>query len=148
MVCNRNLRLWVHRRTWQKLRLDLWSSTLASTPECANHYFVRVEGVVDMARDLRQVYASKIGDASSRVDGAGPRENCQDSDSRFELGRKDLGMDPVLKPPGLLASYVSLCRCCESHTTPLQCDLSSVRISSASTSRPAATSASDWRSAS
>src|SRR5438034_860457 len=49
MVCNRNLRLWVHRRTWQKLRLDLWSSTLASTPECANHYFVRFECVVDMA---------------------------------------------------------------------------------------------------
>ncbi len=107
-----------------------------------------IEGVVEMAPDFRQIPAAKARDRRLSVGCPGAGKQRQQSKGCFELGRKNLGMDSVLKPPSFLPLYVALRRCRESYGARCQRDLSSLRISSASTSRPAATSASDWRRAS
>jgi hypothetical protein len=77
-----------------------------------------------------------------------PGDHSQDSERSFEFSREDIGVDPILQPPCLLAPDVTS-RCGgKPNATLLQRERSSRRISSASTRWPAATSASDWRKAS
>lgn len=126
----------------------MWRATATGAPQCANDNFMLVEGVIEMAIYLTQIQATKANDTCFGVRCANSRQKCEDSEGCFQFSRENLSMGPILKPPSLLAPNVSLRRCCKADATLLQRDLSSLRISSASTSRPAATSASDWRNAS
>jgi hypothetical protein len=78
----------------------------------------------------------------SRLRGAAIQPN-----GLFELGREGVPVKSIGQPPGLLAPEVPLCRCSESNAAGLQEDLRPLRIASASTKRPAATSTLDSRKA-
>ena len=101
-----------------------------------------------MTPDFGQIPAAQTRNRHLRVGCPRAGKQRQKSKGCFELCRKNLGMDSVLKPPSFLPMYVALRRCRESYGPRGQRDRSSFRISSAPTSRPAATSASDWRRAS
>jgi len=106
------------------LRFDLRASTAPGPPERSDDHLVFVEGVPAPGRNARIRRAASNSVANS---------------SMWVL---------FSSQPGLFEPDMSLGRCGEPDATRRQRDLSSLRISSASTSRPAATSASDWRSAS
>lgn len=115
------------------------------TPERADDDVVFVERVVDVARDFGNVDAAKAGYTSLRVGGASAGQKCQNAERLFKFGYEDFRMDPIFEPPVFLALDVSTGRCREPDPARRQRERSSLRISSASTSRSAATSASDSR---
>ena len=106
-----------------------------------------IEGVVDVAGSLPKIHASQAGDFGVRVRRPRAGEYRQDLESLLEFSGENVGVSSILKPPVLLAPDVFLRGARESNEARRQRDLSSLRISSASTSRPAATSASESRSA-
>lgn len=106
---------------------------------------VVVNRVVEVARDLGDVEAAKARYASLRVECAGPGQQREDSERLLKLSNEDFLMIPVLEPPLLLTLDVTACRGGESDPPRGQRERSSLRISSASTSRSAATSACESR---
>lgn len=124
-------------------RFQEWPSATAGAPEGTDNNFPFIERVVEMAGDFGKIQATKTGNASLGIEGASAREESQHLESFFELGRKYFRVDSVLKPPLFLAPDVSPRRRRESDVTLFQCDRSSLRISLASTSRPAVISALD-----
>ena len=108
---------------------------MAGTPKSPNDYFTFVEGVVQMAGDLLNVQTTETGDVSLGIECASSGQQCQDPECLFELGDKDILMDPVFDPPGFLAPYVALGRGREPNPAGIQRVRSSRRISSASTRR-------------
>jgi len=130
-------------------RNQLWfepgAANSPSAPQRPNNYFRLVEGVVEMTSDLRDVQPTEARDSAGQVGCAGAREEREDPKSLLELGGKDSRVDPVLNPPRLLAMDVPAGCCGEPDSARSQRERSSLRTTSASTSRPAATSASDSR---
>ncbi len=139
---------WADRCTQEKLLCDFRSSTATGTPQSTNDNFVLVESVVEMTVYLSQIQPTNANHIGFGIRRASSREEGKDSKGCFEFSRKDLGMDSVLKPPSLFSPDVLLRSRCELDATVPQRDLMSLRISSASTSLPAAASVSDWRRAS
>jgi hypothetical protein len=107
---------------------------------------VCIEGVVEVTVDPSKV-EPQSGDTGTRVGRARSGEKRQHADGILDLSREDVDVQSVLEPPRLLAPDVALGRCGEADAARSQDDFSSLRISSASTSRSVATSISDWRSA-
>ena len=66
-----------------------------------------VEGVVEMAPDFRQIPPAKARDRQLGVGRSRAGKQRQESKRCFELGRENLGVDSVLKPPGFLPLYVA-----------------------------------------
>ncbi len=114
-------------------------------PHCSDNDLVFVEGEVEMARYLWKVDPTQARNACLPVGRARTGKQLQNSKGVFELRGEHVDVRPVLKPPGLLARDMFPRGGCEQDAPALQDALSSFRISSASTSRPAATSASDSR---
>ena len=127
------------------LRLDHRTSTAFGSPEGTDDDFVLIERVVDVASDLPKIHAPQAGDHGVRVRRPRAREHCQDLESLFEFSGEDVGVISVLKPPGFLAPDVFLGSTRKSDEAWSQRERISLSTSSASTSRPAATSASDSR---
>ena len=115
------------------------------TPDRADDHVPVVEGVVDMAGHPAKVNASETRNVLVRLRCASSREERHDPDGLFELGCEDLRMDTVLKPPDLLALDLPVRGGRESDAALVHRDRSSLRISSTSTNRPAATSLLDSR---
>jgi len=85
-------------------------STASRTPQCADDDLLLIKRVVDMAGDFAKVDASKADNIGVRVRCTSSRENAEDLQCLFELGREDLCVDSVLDPPSFLAPDVFLCR--------------------------------------
>ena len=117
-----------------------------STPESAYDDLVVIECVVEVTRDFRNVYAAEARDAGLRIQRSNTGQECQDPQRVFELGYEQICVNPVLQPPLFLALDVPSGRGGEFDPARGQCERSARRISSASTSRLAVTSASDSRS--
>lgn len=100
-----------------------------------------------MTRDLRHVDSAQAGDSSARVGGSSPRQPGQNSNRLLKFVGKHVCMNSILNPPGALSWDMSLGCGGEPNTACVQSVRSSRRISSASTSRLASTSAPDSRSA-
>ena len=137
-----------NRCTQEDLLCDFRSSAPTGTPQSTNDDFVLVESVVEMTVYLPQIQPTNTDHIGFGIRCAGSREECKDSKGCFEFSRKDLGMNSILKPPGLFSPDVLLRSRCELDATVPQRDLMSLRISSASTSLPSMASVSDWRRAS
>jgi hypothetical protein len=135
-------------RTTRELRLDPWSSPTPGSPQRADDDFAFIESVIEMAIYLAQVQSAQAGHSGFLVACANARKDGQNSEGLFNLSCENIGVGLVFNPPSLFALHMSLRSRCESNRTLFQRDLSSRRISSASTRRPAAMSASDWRRAS
>jgi len=131
-----------------RLRIQPRPTTSTCTPECTDNNLVFVKRVIQMAGDFAHVDTSKASDTRRRIGRPGPWQQCQDPDGVFKFGYEHVHVDSILNPPFLLTSNVSAGRRREPDSARDQRARSSRRISSASTSRPAATSASDWRRAS
>ena len=114
-------------------------------PERADDDTVFVERVVEVACDFGNVNAAKAWYTGLRVGGPSARQECQYPERLFKLGYEDFPMDPIFEPPLFLTLDVSTCRGREFDPARGQRERSSLRISSASTSWSAATSASDSR---
>lgn len=114
-------------------------------PERADDDLVFIERVVEMAGDFRHVDAPKSGNACLWIRSASTRQECQDPESLFKLGYEDFRMNPIFQPPLFFVLDMSAGRCRESDPTGGQRERSSRRISSASTSRSADTSAFESR---
>lgn len=71
-------------------------------PQCANDYFVLVERVIQMAIDLMEVKAAKASNTSLFVRCAHSGEICESSEGGFQIGRNELRLNPIFKPPGFL----------------------------------------------
>ena len=136
------------QETLGRLRFDVRWAPPTGSPQRTDDNLFFVEGVVQVTIELPQVETTKAGHASLLVRRANTREIREDSEGGLEISCEQMPVVPVLKPPRLLAIDVSLCGRRKPDRTLRQCDLSSRRISSASMSRPAATSAEDWASAS
>ena len=132
----------------ERLRLDPWTSATAGSPQRADDHFAFIESVIEMTIYLAQLQPAQARHSRFLVECANARKDGQNSEGLFNFSRENIGVDPLLKPPSLFALNMSLGSRCESDRTLLQRDLSSLKISSASTRRPAAMSASDWRRAS
>ena len=132
----------------ETLRIQSGSSTSASAPKGPDDHFLFVKRVIEMAGNFPNVDAAKARDTSLSVGRPDARQPSQNPEGFFKLDDKHVGVDSVFEPPLFLASDVPACRLRESDWAGIQRDRSSLRISSASTKRPAATSASDSRRAS
>ena len=129
------------------LGFDEWPSIATSTPERADDDLVFVESVVKVAGDPAKVDTSKTSNIRVDVRSAGAREDCHNLEGLFELGREDFAVGSILKPPVLLASDVFLRGGRESDVAWRHRERSSLRMSSASTRRPAAISTLESRKA-
>ena len=138
---------WADERTTE-LRIQSRSVSSTSAPECADDNFVLVKRVVQMAGGLTKVDAAKTSNSSLSVGRSGARQPGQDPEDFFKLRDEHVDVDSVFEPPLFLLSDVLSCRPRKSDLAGTQRDRSSLRISWASTRRPAATSTSDSRRAS
>jgi hypothetical protein len=136
---------WATKR--MKLRLDDRIAVPTRSPDGADDDVVLIEGIVEMAGQFSEVEAPQCWDTSNGLRCPSPRKERQNSEGLLEFGSEDLAMESVLQPPSLLARDVPLRGRGEPNTARPQADLSSFRIESASTRRPAATSASESRKA-
>ena len=74
-----------------------------------------------------------------------PAPGNQDPEGLFKLGDEHVGVVSIFEPPLFLTADVAACGGRKSDAPGIQRDRISFKISSASTRRPAATSASDSR---
>ncbi len=118
-----------------------------SAPDGAHDHVVRIETVVEMTIDPSKVDSTQPGNTGSRLGCTRAGKERQHADSILDLSCGDVDVQSLRKPPRLLASDVALGRCGEADPARSQDDFSSLRTSSASASRSAATSISDSRSA-
>ena len=116
----------------------------ACAPQGANDDVVCVEREVQVAAQLPDVETPQVGRRGLRVGGSSSGEEGQDFDGLFEFGSEEILVVSVVKPPRPLAVDVVVRRLREANATGLQLDRSRLRMSVASTSRPASTSACDW----
>ena len=119
----------------------------AGSPDRANENLVLVEGVVQVAAELANIESAQIPDPGRGVRCPCSRKEGQDAQSFLEFSHEQVAVESVVQPPNLLTANVSLRRRGEANTAWTQDDRSSLSISVASTSRPAATSASESRNA-
>jgi len=133
------------RRTRQdnEGELERRSALPACAPQGSNDDVVCVERVVQVAAQLSDVETSQVGHRGLRIGGSSSGEEGQDFDGLFEFGSEEILVVSVLKPPRPLAVDMVVRRFGEANATGLQLDRSRLRMSAASTSRPASTSACD-----
>ena len=101
-----------------------------------------------MAGDFGDVKTPQPCDSGVRVRRSGARQPRQNSNGLFEFVGEHISVNPVLDPPFPLEADMPPSRKGESDPTRFQRERSSRRMSSASTRRPASTSAPDSRRAS
>jgi len=136
------------RRTIRRndgLRSESGTTLAPCAPESPNYHFALIERVVQVAGDFRNIQTPDAWDAGLRIGHAGAGQEREHLKGLFEFGNEDIAVDPVLDPPSLLAPDVLLGGCGESNPAGFQRERSSLRISSASTSRFCATSTSESR---
>ncbi len=141
-----------HERSHQGGRFGyggkLGSASSPSTPHRTDNDLIRTEGVIDMACGPGEVQPPKSRDMGFRVDTSSPGEQGHHLECFFELRGENLGVVSMLQPPGFFALNMALRSSGKPDAAPVQRERSSLRTSSASTSLPAETSASDMTSAS
>lgn len=132
----------------QSRRIDSGSATTTCPPESSNDHFLFVEGVIQVASHLGHIEPAEAVDSCLEIMSTGSWQPAQDPKGLFEFVGEYGGVGTVLNPPALLPVYVSASCGREPDAAWVQRDRIARKISSASTSRPAAISAPDSRSAS
>ena len=140
-----NRRSFVGRRG--RLRLYRWTTSATCSPHCTDDDLVLIKRIVQVAGQVAYVEPSQSGDTCFAVQSSRAWKPRQDTDCLLDLRREEIPLEPVLQPSILLVVEVPPSGRGEPNAPWRQVDRRSLRISSASTRRPAATSASDSRNA-
>jgi hypothetical protein len=129
------------------LRFYRRGTSAACSPNGTNDDLMSIKRIVTMAGQLAQIESSQSGYTRFTVRCSRAWKARQDTESLFDLSSEELALEPVLQPPALLVLDVPPRGRGEANASWRQVDRRSLRISAASTRRPAATSASDSRKA-
>jgi hypothetical protein len=125
------------------VQLERGAVLAASAPESSNDYGVVIERVIQMAGQLSKVDASQVRDRRVRIGRSSAWEQSDDLNGTFEFCGEEVLMVSIPEPPCAFAFDVAGRGFRESDRTCPQRDRSPFSTSTASTSRPAVTSASD-----